>query len=114
MSVPKYKFVLTVGEDSEKILQWKDHRKQPISLSGYRIDCNLYSDATTQFASLSTTNGGISIDPNATGKFTIFFSSELTQIKLSNTAKYEIWLTDSLGKKKCFLVGGLSFVHPCN
>lgn len=114
MSVPKYKFVLTVGEDSEKIFQWKDHRKQPIPLSGYRIDCNLYSDATTQFASLSTTNGGILIDSSTNGKFTIFFDSELTQIKLSNMARYEIWLTDSAGKKKCFLVGGLSFVRACD
>lgn len=111
MATPRYKFVLTVGEDSEKIFQWKDSRKVPIDITGYKIECNLFSDANAVFATLSTENGKIITDPSK-GKFTIIFDNDLTEVKLTSYAKYEVWFTTPNYKKKLFLTGALSFVKP--
>lgn len=109
MAIPKYKFILNIGEDTTKTIQWKNARKQPIPLTGYSIECNLYSDQNSQFASLTSSNGKIIVDAT-NGKFTIVFDRELTEVKLGQYAKHEIWLTDSIGKRKPFLVGSLAFV----
>lgn len=111
MAIPKYKFILIKGEDSEKSFQWKDHLKRPIDLAGWTIECNMYSDATTLISSSSTNNGLVTSVPTE-GKFTISFPRAITDSQLSSYARYEIWMTLPNGNRKCFMTGSLSFQEP--
>ena len=110
MAVPKYKFTLVKGEDSQKIFQWKDSRKIPVDMTGYSIECKLFSANATIFKTL-TSGSEITMDPTS-GKFVINFSRTITEQKLTAFSKYEIWLTLPNGNLRCFLSGQLSFIDP--
>ena len=113
MATPRYKLNVTIGEDSDRILVWKDNLKKPIDITGYAFECLMYSDATTLISTLSTANGGITTDP-LNGKIRLMFPASLT---LNNTvtpyANYVIWMTTPAPdlKRKSFLKGQLAFIE---
>lgn len=111
MAAPKYKLNLTIGEDSDRILIWRDSNKRPIDITGYKFDCDLYSDSDNIFATLSTNTGEIVLDP-LNGKITINFANDLTNVQITPYANYIIWLTTPDGKRKVYLKGQLSFIDP--
>ncbi|HET8687726.1 MAG TPA: hypothetical protein VFM18_13830 [Methanosarcina sp.] len=113
MATPRYKLNVTIGEDSDRILVWKDNYKNPIDLTGYAFECLLYSDATTLIGTFSTANGGITLDP-LNGKIRIMFPASFTiDNKITPYANYVIWMTTPAPdlKRKSFLKGQLTFIE---
>lgn len=110
MASPRYKLILTIGEDKDLPMIWKDKNKRPIDLTGYTFECILKSDQSTVIATY-TSSDRISVIP-ATGTITISFPNSITNQSITQFASWELWSTNSLGKRKCLVKGQLTFIEP--
>jgi len=109
MAAPSYKLNIPKGEDSTLAMIWKGSNREPVDLTGFSFEAELYSDQSTVFRTLTLGNGGILVDA-ASGKIQLNFADDLSDgIRLTAYAQYKVWMTTPDLQRKLFLKGNLSF-----
>lgn len=105
----KHNFKFVRGDDVSYRLLFRNKEGEPVDLSGIRCDLHVVAEENGEpVIRLHSDGGGIEITENGTVQLN--FAHADTQSAEWESARYDLQLTDPLGKRKTVLYGTVQLI----